>query len=292
MDTSPSTTADPQSATDLAGHPVALEEAFVVDIQGFEGPIDLLLAMARTQKVDLAHISIVALVDQYAEFIEEARAQRLELAADYLVMAAWLAYLKSRLLLPDPPEDDEPDPQAMADALARQLRRLDAVRQASDKLWRQPQLGTNLFATGAPQPLGVLGQPTHTAELYDLLEAYASIQGRRLNQRLTMARRDVWSLADARALVERSLGALAEWTPFDVVLAAQAALMERGTPGHKRRAGMRASAFAASLELVREGQALLRQDGPEGDLMLRAAKQGGSDEPGEGADDHNDRDAP
>lgn len=255
--------------TNAAVAQVDPHEAFVVDIDGFEGPIDLLLAMARTQKVDLEHISIVALVDQYADFIEEARTQRLELAADYLVMAAWLAYLKSRLLLPDPPADDEPDPQEMADALALRLQKLDAVRTASQALWRQPMKNVHLFPTAKVKQIGVRGEAPWSAELYDLIDAYAAIQTRKLDGTMTMARREVWSLADARALVEKALGDLAQWTPFDVVLAAQSALREAPS----NREGIKASAFAASLELVREGQAELRQDGAFAPLLVRAAKQ-------------------
>ncbi|MFK7792775.1 MAG: ScpA family protein [Devosiaceae bacterium] len=251
-------------------------EAFVVDLDGFEGPIDLLLAMARTQKVDLEQLSIVALVDQYANFIEEARTKRLELAADYLVMAAWLAYLKSRLLLPDVPADDEPDPQEMADALALRLVKLDAVRKASNELWQQPMKNVHLFPSGRVKPVGVRGDAPWTAELYDLIDAYAAIQTRKLDGTMTMARREVWSLADARALVERALGDLAQWTPFDVVLAAQTALRA----GVSKREGVKASAFAASLELVREGHAELRQDGAFAPLMLRAAKEPRDEEAG------------
>ena len=240
--------------------------AFVVDVDGFAGPLDLLLAMARTQKVDLEHISIVALVDQYAAFIDEARTKRLELAADYLVMAAWLAFLKSRLLLPDPPEDDEPDPQDMADALALRLQKLDAVRRASDSLWQQPMKNVHLFPTAHVKALGQQERSGWTAELFDLIDAYAAIQTRKLESRLTMARRDVWSLADARALVERALGDLAQWTPFDVMLAAQSALRK----SVDRRDGVKAAAFAASLELVREGHAELRQDDAFAPLYLRS----------------------
>lgn len=244
-------------------------DAFVVDVDGFEGPIDLLLAMARTQKVDLAHISIVALVDQYAQFIEEAQVKRLELAADYLVMAAWLAYLKSRLLLPVVEDDDELDPQEMADALALRLQRLDAVRKASNQLWRQPMKNVHLFPTGQPRAIDVQGQAPWTAELFDLIEAYAAIQTRKLDKRITVARRDVWSLSDARALVERALGDLAQWTPFDVILTAQSVL--KAGFSATSRAGMKASAFAASLELVREGHAELRQDDAFAPLYLRSA---------------------
>ena len=251
------------------------EEALVVDLDGFEGPLDLLLAMARSQKVDLQHISIVALVDQYAAFIEDARAQRLELAADYLVMAAWLAYLKSRLLLPDPPEDEEPDAEDMAAALALRLQKLDAVRRASNALWQQPLKNLHMFPTRNVQPIGARAEASWTAELFDLIDAYAAIQTRKLEGKITMARRDVWSLTDARALVERALGDLARWTPFDVVLAAQAALRSGRAP---QRDGMKASAFAASLELVREGQAELRQDTALAPLYLRAAPQAASGE--------------
>lgn len=275
---------DTNSASFEAGAAEAApHEAFVVDLDGFEGPIDLLLSMARTQKVDLQHISIVALVDQYAAFIDEARTKRLELAADYLVMAAWLAYLKSRLLLPELPADDEPDAQQMADALALRLVKLDAVRKASIELWKQPLKNVHLFPSGRVKPVGVRGDAPWTAELYDLIDAYAAIQTRKLEGKITMARREVWSLADARELVERALGDLAQWTPFDVVLAAQAALRSRGMAkeGKKegRKEGMKASAFAASLELVREGQAELRQDGAYAPLMVRAATR----EPEEGA---------
>lgn len=255
-----------QSDSDYSDEPA--HTPFVVDVDGFEGPIDMLLAMARTQKVDLAHISIVALVDQYADFIEEAQTRRLELAADYLVMAAWLAYLKSRLLLPDPPEDDEPDPQDMADALALRLQKLDAVRKASNTLWDQPLKNVHVFPTAHARPIGVRRQALWTAQLFDLIDAYANVQSRRLDQKITMARRDVWSLADARALVERALGDLAQWTPFDVLLTAQAAL-RAGVHG-KGRAGMKASAFAASLEMVREGQVELRQDDAFAPLFVRA----------------------
>jgi segregation and condensation protein A len=253
-------------------------EAFVVDVEGFEGPIDLLLAMARTQKVDLEQISIVALVDQYVAFIEEARTRRLELAADYLVMAAWLAYLKSRLLLPDPPADDEPDPQEMADALALRLIKLDAIRKASNALWRQPMKNVHLFPTGRVKPVGVQGDAPWTATLYDLIDAYATIQTRKLDGSITLARREVWSLADARALVERALGDLAQWTPLDVVLAAHSAL----NAGAKKD-GMKASTFAASLELVREGHVELRQDGAFEPLMVRAARRADEETGGEGA---------
>jgi segregation and condensation protein A len=157
----------------------------------------------------------------------------------------------------------------MADALALRLQRLDAVRKASNELWRQPMKNVHLFPTGQPKAIDVQGQAPWTAELFDLIEAYAAIQTRKLDKRITVARRDVWSLADARALVERALGDLAQWTPFDVVLTAQAAL--KAGFSSTSRAGMKASAFAASLELVREGQAELRQDNAFAPLYVRSA---------------------
>ena len=150
------------------------EPALVVDVEGFEGPLDLLLTLARQQKVDLAKISILALADQYLAFIEAARKMRLELAADYLVMAAWLAYLKSRLLLPEQHAPDGVSAEDMANALAQRLRRLEGIRQVADQLLNRPQLGRDVFARGQPEPIAEIAKPEWTATLYDLLSAYAS----------------------------------------------------------------------------------------------------------------------
>src|SRR6266850_2016410 len=150
------------------------EPSLVVDVEGYEGPLDLLLMLARQQKVDLARISILALADQYLAFIEEARKIRLELAADYLVMAAWLAYLKSRLLLPEAAGEPGPSAEEMATALALRLRRLEAIREAADRLAGRPQLGRDVFGRGAPEPIADIKRPEWTATLYDLLSAYAA----------------------------------------------------------------------------------------------------------------------
>ena len=155
----------PERATD--------EPALVIDVEGFEGPLDLLLMLARQQKVDLAKISILALADQYLAFIAEARKLRLELAADYLVMAAWLAYLKSRLLLPDQHEPEGMSAEDMATALAQRLRRLEAIRQFAEQLLNRPQLGRQVFARGLPEPIAEIKKPQWSATLYDLLSAYA-----------------------------------------------------------------------------------------------------------------------
>src|SRR5262249_24299092 len=164
--------------TAFPAEPATQEPALVVDVEGFEGPLDLLLALARQQKVDLAKISILALADQYLAFIEEARNLRLELAADYLVMAAWLAYLKSRLLLPEvnPPEGQSAED--MATALAMRLRRLEAIREAAERLFGRAQLDRDVFRRGQPEPIAHIKHPEWSATLYDLLSAYAHQRAR------------------------------------------------------------------------------------------------------------------
>src|SRR5215212_4391704 len=170
------------------------EPPLLVDVEGFEGPLDLLLALARQQKVDLHRISILALAEQYLVFIEAARRLRLELAADYLVMAAWLAYLKSRLLLPEPPKGEEPSASDLATALALRLRRLEAILEAAKRLGERPQLGRDVFPRGAPEPVQIRKEPQYVATLYDLLSAYARQRQKQFHSRVTLHRRHVWSL--------------------------------------------------------------------------------------------------
>lgn len=228
------------------------EPAMIVDVEGYEGPLDLLLVLARQQKVDLAKISILALADQYLGFIEAARKLRLELAADYLVMAAWLAYLKSRLLLPEVAPGEGPSAEDMALALANRLRRLEAIREAATKLMDRPQLGRDVFGRGAPEPIAEIKQPEWTATLYDLLSAYAVQRQRTTMSRVQFKKRSVWSLAEARATLERLIGQSTDWSRVDeflityVVEPAQAATVF-------------ASSFASALELVREGVAEIHQ---------------------------------
>ncbi|AWB21111.1 segregation/condensation protein A [Methylobacterium currus] len=239
--------------------------AFVVDVDGFEGPLDLLLELARRQKVDLARISILALVEQYLAFIDEARRLRLELAADYLVMAAWLAYLKSRLLLPAPPRGPEPAAGDLAEALALRLRRLEAIRAAAVMLSERVQLGRDVFARGAPPPAPAAPVPgSFAVTLHDLIAAYARQRQERVRVPVTLPPRSVWSLVDARAALERLIGPRDEWTDLDSYLAQYLA-------DPKRRATVRASSLSAVLELAREGQILLRQDGPFAPIQIRAA---------------------
>jgi segregation and condensation protein A len=228
------------------------EPALVVDVEGYEGPLDLLLALARQQKVDLAKISILALADQYLVFIEAARKIRLELAADYLVMAAWLAYLKSRLLLPEPATADGPSAEEMATALANRLRRLEAIREASNRLMTRPQLQREIFPRGQPEAIAEIKRPKFTATLFDLLSAYAVQRQSRVLTSVHLARRTVWSLSEARASLERLVGIAEDWSRLDEYLLSYVA-----DPSQK--ATVFASSFAAALELVREGTMDLNQ---------------------------------
>ena len=183
------------------------EPALLVDVEGFEGPLDLLLALARQQKVDLSKISILALAEQYLIFIEAARKLRLELAADYLVMAAWLAYLKSRLLLPEPATPDGPSAEDMANALAWRLKRLEAFREVSGQLMGRPQLQRDIFQRGDPEPIANIKHPQWTATLYDLLSAYASQRQQSALAHVRFKPRNVWALQEAREILERLIGA-------------------------------------------------------------------------------------
>src|SRR5882762_6262493 len=238
---------------DMANDRGSDEPLLIVDVEGFEGPLDLLLTMARQQKVDLAKISILALADQYLAFVEQARRLRLELAADYLVMAAWLAYLKSRLLLPEPAAPEGLSAADMAKALALRLRRLDAIREAGGRLFERPLLGRDVFGRGDPEPIAEIKRPQWSATLYDLLTAYASERQRHVLARVRFAKRTVWSLAEARTALERLIGISTDWSRLDEYLLSY--LVEPSM-----RATVFASSLAATLELVREGQLEMHQD--------------------------------
>ena len=225
---------------------MADDEALVVDVEGYEGPLDLLLALARQQKVDLARISILALADQYLTFIEAARKIRLELAADYLVMAAWLAFLKSRLLLPEPPAEEGPSAEEMATALANRLRRLEAIREAANRLMARPQLQREVFPRGQAEAIAEIRHPRFTATLYDLLNAYAVQRQQRVLATVHLVKRTVWSLSEARASLERLVGMAEDWSRLDDYLMSYAI-------EPSQRATVFASSFAAALELIREG---------------------------------------
>lgn len=240
------------------------EPAFTVDLDGFEGPLDLLLELARRQRVDLARISILALAEQYLLFVEAARKFRLELAADYLVMAAWLAFLKSRLLLPAAPEEPaELDAPALAEGLAQRLRALAAIRKAGDHLMSRPRMGRDFFARGEPEAaVNTSGRISYQSNLYDLLAAYARQSQRHAMARVRFKAREVWSLAEARQALTRLVGAQADWTAFDTFL------LEACVASDMRRSA-RASTFAASLELAREGRIEMRQERAFAPIWLR-----------------------
>ena len=254
-------TEDPQFLTEFPER-AADEPALMIDVEGFEGPLDLLLTLARQQKVDLAKISILALADQYLAFIEEARKLRLEIAADYLVMAAWLAYLKSRLLLPEQHEPDGMSAEDMATALAQRLRRLEAIRQVAEQLLNRPQLGREVFARGQPEPVAEIKRPEWTATLYDLLSAYAVQRQKQARAYVRVPKRTVWSLAEARHALERLIGGATDWCRLDEYLIAY--MVEPALA-----ATVRASSFAATLELVREGRVQVHQHAAFAPLYVR-----------------------
>lgn len=237
--------------------------ALLIDVEGFEGPLDLLLHLARTQKVDLTRISVLALAEQYIAFIDRIRALKLEVAADYLVMAAWLAYLKSKLLIPKPANDEEQSGEEMAAILQFRLKRLEAMRDVASRLINRNRLGRDVFARGMPEAVIVDTRSEYSASLYDLLTAYASQRQRRAVTEVRIARRTVWSLKDARTILARMIGDITDWTALDSFLIDYLVRPEE-------RATVLASSFAASLEMVREGHLDMRQERPFAPLFLRA----------------------
>jgi segregation and condensation protein A len=251
---------EPQPAPD--------DEVLYVDVAGYEGPLDLLLDLARRQKVDLAKISVLDLAEQYLQFIETIREKRIEIAADYLVMAAWLAYLKSRLMVPSTESDDEPTGEMMAALLQFRLKRLEAMRRAAGQLMNMPRLGVGRFARGLPEPTVVNKRTLWEASLYDLLKAYATQRERAIPVEYQPRERTVWSLQEARDILQRLIGDSMDWVPMDVYLS-----QYLGDAPELRTA--RASTFASSLELVRQGHVELRQTVTFGPLFMRRRKTDG-----------------
>ena len=251
------------------------EPALVVDIDGFEGPLDLLLHLARIQKVDLARISVLALAEQYLAFVDNARRLRLELAADYLVMAAWLAFLKSKLLIPQKDDEDEPTGEELAAQLAFRLKRLEAMREAATRLVNRNRVGREVFVRGDPEPVIIERKSEFEATLYDLLSSYAGLRQRQSVTQVTIARRRVWSLGDARVILQRMIGDMQEWTALDHFLV-------RYLSDPEERATAIASAFAASLEMVREGRLEIRQELPFAPLYMRRGQRASDTDDKEG----------
>ena len=244
-------------------------DAFVVDVDGFEGPLDLLLALARTHKVDIAKVSILALVDQYLQFIAEAQKLKIEIAADYLVMAAWLAYLKSRLLLPRDKEDpDTASAEDLAQRLAFRLMRLDAMRNAVAQLMTKKRLGRDVFARGRPETVTTTRDTTYTAEVYDLLKAYAEQRKRTVRLVHVIKARRVWSIKDARLRLQKLVGKTGgDWAQLDMFL-------EQYLPSGDEQRSAIASSFGATLEMAREGLIELRQDEPFAPIYMRKKETG------------------
>jgi segregation and condensation protein A len=239
---------------------VAAPEQLLLDLGGWEGPLDVLLSLARAQKVDLKQISILALVEQYLAFTEQARATKLELAADYLVMAAWLAYLKSALLLPRDPAV-EPDPEELALRLQLRLERLDAMRDAGARLMARDRLGRDVFPRGAPEGLRTVRHNNWTADLYDLIAAYGQVSARTRPVMHVVQDREVMTLDAALERVAAMVGSAVDWQAIERFLPAAAS--------EQLRRSALASSFLAALELARQGRVELRQGAPFAPLYLR-----------------------
>jgi segregation and condensation protein A len=236
-------------------------DALTIDIDGWEGPLDLLLSLARSQKVDLRRISILQLVQQYLDYIEEARALKLELAADYLVMAAWLAYLKSALLLPRDPEQ-EPSPEELALRLQLRLERLHAMREAGARLMARDRLGRDVFVRGAPEGLRTVRKALWQAEIYDLIAAYGRVSARTRPVMHVVHDRQVMTLEAAIERVSRLVGTAIDWATIE-------SFLPDGAQGPFRKSAL-ASSFLAALELAKQGRVDLRQKSPFAPLYLRA----------------------
>ena len=249
--------------TDFEDRPLRRnDEELNLDLDGWEGPLDLLLSLARAQKVDLAQISILALVEQYLAYLAEARALKLEIAADYLVMAAWLAYLKSCLLLPKDPEAD-PSPEEIALRLQLRLQRLDAMREAGARLLGRDRIGRDIFVRGAPEGLRLVRKSQWQVRLFDLFAAYGAVKARTAPAMHVVHARSVMTLEEAIDRVERMIGMAIDWTALESFVPA--------TEDPQYRRSALASSFLAMLELARQGRLEFAQESPFGALLLRRA---------------------
>ena len=238
-------------------------EALIVDVDGFEGPLDVLLTLSRTQKVDLRKISVLELARQYLTFVEKAKALRIELAADYLVMAAWLAFLKSRLLLPPDPEEEGPSGEELAAHLAFQLERLQAMRDAAARLMGRDQLGRDFFARGQAEDVQRIKTVTYTANLLDLMQGYARIRTKDEFRPFVMDRESVFTMEEALERMRSLLGFTGSWTDM------LSYLPDGWHSDPVKRRSATAATFVAMLELVRRSEAELRQQEVFGEITLR-----------------------
>ena len=243
-------------------------ESLIVDVDGYEGPLDLLLTLSRTQKVDLRKISVLALADQYLAFINQAKSLRIELAADYLVMAAWLAFLKSRLLLPPDPTDEGPSGEELAAHLAFQLERLSAMREAAAKLMARDQKGRDFFVRGVPEDVMRVRKVRYTATLLDLMQGYARIRTKDEFRPYSMDRKHVMTLEQALERMRGLIGFAGEWTDL------LSWLPEGWETDPARRRSATASHFAASLELAKAGAIQIRQSDTFAPIQIRAMARG------------------
>lgn len=241
------------------------EDSLTLNIDGWEGPLDLLLALARNQKVDLREISILELVQEYLKYIASAQTLRLELAADYLVMAAWLTYLKSGLLLPRDPEID-PSPEELALRLQMRLERLNAMRESGARLLARDRIGRDVFMRGAPEGLRVVKDRHWQAEYYDLIAAYSRVKMRSAPAIHIVRQRMVMTLEDALARVSMMLGEAIDWMDIRHFLPV-------GAPPELRKSAL-ASSFLATLELARQGKLELQQEDSFAPLRIRATTHG------------------
>ncbi|KZC98837.1 segregation and condensation protein A [Oceanibaculum pacificum] len=254
--------AGPEAFEEDEAPAAALGPQLILDLDGFEGPIDLLLTLARDQKVDLTRISILKLAEQYLDFINRAQRLHLEIAADYLVMAAWLAFLKSRLLLPPPPGEAEPSGEEMAEALAFQLQRLGAMQEAGVRLMAQPRLGQDVFARGAPEIFPTLIRSTIDVSLYDMLKAYADFRRRTEHKSLRIAPTRLYSIEDALDRLRLLVGKVPDWTVLQ-------SFLPSGLRDPMILRSAIAANFGASLELAKQGAIELKQSETFGPIFLR-----------------------
>ncbi len=243
-----------------------LQGQLVLNLDGFEGPIDLLLSLSRAQKVDITKISILALAEQYLAFITNAQKVHLELAADYLVMAAWLAYLKSRLLLPDDHSEEQPSGQQMAEALAFQMQRLESMQEAGQRLFQMPMMGRDVFSIGAPEGVEVINDAVFEPSLYELMRSYGALRSRNTDTMLHITPQELFSVEQAVERLRQLLGDIPDWADL-------AGFLPKDLKGSLIMRSALASTFAATLELVRQGQAELRQDGAFSPIYIRARKK-------------------